>query len=540
MIVKQWCSTELEFHETQGSHSVVCGIDAVFTAPSGRKIYREAFWDGEDLYKIRFTPTELGEWKYTVKGLHKGEETGSLSCVSYDGELPIYKHGFLKVEPEGKYLCHADNTPFLWLGDTHWEFVAEERFHESNDPRFDSQFKAIVDRRAEQEFNVYQCNFHVSMNGGWFGNGEPYFIQMEDEYEPNLMLLRDNLDEKMAYLAEKGFCIAIGFSWGSSILLPGAVDYYKMAARYLTARYGSYPVIWTLAGESGGYDTEKRKLFLDGWRKIALETEKWDGYHHLQTTHYTNERPFASYYNEEPWFDFTLNQAGHGDYPIDCRPFKEHRKKYPDKPFVEGESMYEYILTLEPNGRRRATPAMLRRVAYMAMQCGGCGYTYGCQGMWFLQWDESSDEKAAVGFGSNEPWYKGIDYPGAYQMKYFKKFYESIDWYKLEPVSADLLEVGTNGRAVITLHKEDLEALFMPCVSADKERKTIAAYFSDGNRYPIGIHELTQKKYKAQWFFPQNGTYQVIEEEIMPEGGVWFSPVKPNDEDAVLLLTSIE
>lgn len=534
----QWRCGELEFRDAKAAHTIPSGIEGIFTAPSGRTIRREAFWDGEDCWKIRFAPTELGAWTYTVSGLSSGETSGTLTCVPYEGDLPLYRHGFLKVGPRGKYLCHDDNTPFFWLGDTHWQFAVLERWNESNDPRFDSQFRAIVDRRFQQKFNVYQCNFHCEMDGGRMSGGVRYFRETENGLEPNLDFLKNDLDQKMAYLADHGFCIAAGFTWFFGVLLPGGRDFYRAAARYLIARYGAYPMIWTLAGEVGGYSAAQRNDLIDGWREVALEIEQRDGYHHLQTAHYTNERPFAEYYQEESWFDFTMNQAGHGDYPIDSRPYREHRKKHPSKPFIESESLYENVLTLECNGRRRATPAMLRRVAYLTLQNGGCGYTYGVQGMWHIQWDEPDLSQPDLGFGSCEPWYRGIDYPGADQMTYFREFYESIGWHRLSPLDPSCFATDTEGAVVVTFSDEDLQALFMPSVSADEDMKTIVAYYAETNRYQLGLRTLIQPRYKAQWFFPADGTYQLISEDIRPQNGVWFAPVKPCAEDAVLLLTA--
>ena len=81
------------------------------------------------------------------------------------------------------------------------------------------------------------------MPGSRWRGQTPYFTKTETGWEPNLKLLQNNVDPKLAYLAEKGFQIAIGYIWGASILQPNAVEYYKMAARYLMLRYGAYPII---------------------------------------------------------------------------------------------------------------------------------------------------------------------------------------------------------------------------------------------------------------------------------------------------------
>jgi len=97
-------------------------VTATFKGPNGETIKREAYWDGGRSYKVSFAPTAVGEWNYTLSAdPESGLDgvTGSLTCIPYEGDLDIYKHGFLKVSEDGHYLCHADGTPFFWLGDTH-------------------------------------------------------------------------------------------------------------------------------------------------------------------------------------------------------------------------------------------------------------------------------------------------------------------------------------------------------------------------------------------------------------------------------------
>ncbi|MDR2751909.1 MAG: DUF4038 domain-containing protein, partial [Clostridiales bacterium] len=511
-----------------------CGITSEFVSPSGKVIKRDAFWDGSDDFLIRFAPTELGVWQWKASG--PGVKTqGEITCVPYSGELPMYRHGFLKVGPKGRYLCHADNAPFFWLGDTHWHFAIGEKWGESNDPRFRNQFAAIVDKRAEQKFNVYQCNFHCEAMRMPGQETPEFFVRSENGLIPDIALFQENLDKKMEYLASKGFAIAAGFSWFYSAFAPDAKEWYESVAKYLVARYGAYPMIWTLAGEVGGYGKETQETLVNFWRGIALKVEELDSYGHLQTAHYTNERPFPSYFQDESWFDFTLNQAGHGDYPIDARPYRAHRALHDSKPFIEGESMYEQVLTLEPNGRRRATPEMLRRVAYLAIQNGACGYTYAAQGMWHFQWDEPKPGAPSIGFGSFPPWHKAIDFPGADQMAAMRDFYESVDWSKLTPLSPQCFAKSTDPFS-ITFDDGDFAALFMPSVSADPDMDTVVAYFAETNRYPLGLKTLTKPSYTAQWINPATGERTLISDSIEPDNGTWFAPAKPWEQDAILLV----
>lgn len=200
--------------------------------------------------------------------------------------------------------------------------------------------------------------------------------------------------------------------------------------------------------------------------------------------------------------------------------------------------MYENVLTLEPNGRRRATPEMLRRVAYLAIQNGACGYTYGAQGMWHLQWDEPKENEPSLGFGSFDPWYRAIDFPGAQQMSIMKDFYEAVGWGNLKPVDPNSISVAGNGAFVLTFDSDDMNALFMPSVTADENMSTIVAYYSETNRYSIQFRTLVHLLYKAQWFDPATGTYSLIDGSIKPENGIWSAPAKSTESDAILLITA--
>lgn len=163
MKAEQWRQIILSFEskKTYDNPFLDVSIWSIFTGPSGRRIRREAYWDGGNTYRIAFAPTETGMWSYRLEA---PEETGlsgvqgTIECIPYEGDLAIYRHGFLKVHPSGRYLTYADGTPFFWLGDTHWAFAFGERWDESNHPQMTSMFRGMADRRKEQGYNVYQTN----------------------------------------------------------------------------------------------------------------------------------------------------------------------------------------------------------------------------------------------------------------------------------------------------------------------------------------------------------------------------------------------
>ncbi|MHC4961384.1 MAG: DUF5060 domain-containing protein, partial [Planctomycetota bacterium] len=63
-----------------------CSIVATFSGPGSRMITRPGFWDGGDTWAVRFAPTIIGTWSYTITcsdpnntGLHN--KTGTVGCV---------------------------------------------------------------------------------------------------------------------------------------------------------------------------------------------------------------------------------------------------------------------------------------------------------------------------------------------------------------------------------------------------------------------------------------------------------------------------
>jgi hypothetical protein len=130
--VSRWRTVELSFQSARGVQNPCTDVDAeaIFTGPGGIEIRRPAFWDGGRTWRVRFAPTQPGVWHYTLStndssntGLNRS--TGELQSIDDNEDHPIYRHGFLRKGPGGRYLAHADNTPFFWLGDTHWQFTSE-------------------------------------------------------------------------------------------------------------------------------------------------------------------------------------------------------------------------------------------------------------------------------------------------------------------------------------------------------------------------------------------------------------------------------
>ncbi len=531
---EQWRTVDIPVVTTKEYASPFEDVDVfgTFTGPDGQSLKLLAFWDGGGNWVIRFAPTAVGTWTGAISSTDKENTdfsgTVTVECAPYSGELAMYRHGFLKVSEDRDYLEHADGTPFFWLGDTHWTFVTEERFDESNCPRYDSQFKACVDKRVEQKFTVYQCNFRDGKVGGYFGQNLDLMHESENGFVPDVAQFQENVDRKMKYLADAGLLIAVGYAWGYD-MPNGGVERYKKFAKYTMARYGAYPVAWTLAGELPGYmgDLDENVRL---WNEVAKECASWNTYGNLQSVHLACGRPFPKIYENEPWLDFAMSQAGHGDADMGQEMYSEFKEMYAGHPVLESEGFYEGAASGEYNSRP-ITPAMMRRLAYLIVQSGGCGYTYGALGVWELQW-----EAGVGGIGWGElAWYDGLELPGADQLTIYRDFYESVGWSRLKPLPKEkaatksfFMEAGPRSQIFFT---------------GDSEMRMIVGYIMETSMRSFVLNGLTAEKYKGWYMDPETGERTEMEELLIPvDGRIEYESDElfGNRKDRLVVIESVE
>lgn len=530
-----WREVVLRF-EAAGSYGNPirdCPVMAVFTGPSGQTIRREGFWDGGRRYCVSFAAPEAGRWHWALsapEGSGLDGDKGVLDVSPYEGALAIFRHGFIRVArpDEGfsrELLVYADGTPFFWLGDTHWEFAFGESWDRSMHPGMKSQFRGMVDRRVEQGFTVYQTNLRSDSGDHgrfWLTDpGDPHPV-------PDPAFFQNELDRRMRYIANAGLVNAMGFAWGQGLGMAHAtsMEEQKTLARYCVARYGALPLVWSIAGEAAGYDPAERDALIAAWREVALATSAADSGLHPVTVHYTNERPFADYYYDEPWFDFVLNQAGHGDYVISESDYRSYLSTHHGKPFIEGEAFYEGCSSLEENGTRKIDAAMLRRVAYVAIQSGAAGYTYGAQGIWDNVWDAEDEPPTPLAAMTEEifnrygvTWAEAIDAPGAAQMGIMRRFFEEHAWW-------DLVPAAQAGSAVLGRK--------CPLASVSKDGSLLVAYYPATARKKLSV-ALGKGHWRMVWFDPRDGSTR--EAGMLETSEKSFAlPAKPTPDDWLLVL----
>ena len=224
-----------------------------------------------------------------------------------------------------------------------------------------------------------------------------------------------------------------------------------------------------------------------------------------------------------------MSQAGHGDYDMFYTMYTDFRREYPSCPLVESEGLYEGARSNEIHPRT-ITADMMRRLAYTVMQCGGCGDTYGCNGVWELQWEAGV---GGIGWGDRALW-DGLNLPGADQLKIFREFYESVDWHTLRPINFVAHGFSFTQRT---------DLLGRPLFTANDDMGTIVGYFSERSGKMATIKTLPYKSYLVRWFDPKTGEYTTVDTDARPVNGCWsLQTDRPMfaaaPEDKILVLTA--
>ena len=259
---------------------------------TGKEITIPAFWAGDRIWKFRFSHPEAGQYRFVTKcsdslnqRLH--QQRGEISIAPYEGDNPVYAHGALRVNASGDYLEHHDGTPFFWLADSWWHGMTKRL-------DFPRGFEQLADDRKQKGFSVIQfaiafpCDIAPFDPRGQNAAGDPW----DKDFERINPAYFDLADQRIQMLLDKGLVPNIVGLWGYYMKYMG-VENVKQHWAYLMARYGAYPVVYTLSGETTlAYYTDLednwdyyKDQFRSQWSDVAQFIQENDPYNRLLTTH---------------------------------------------------------------------------------------------------------------------------------------------------------------------------------------------------------------------------------------------------------------
>ena len=547
---------------------LLCGNGRLYTVPG--------FWDGDQTWKVRFVCPSAGEWQFKTvcsdpdnKALH--EKTGVVTCTQYDGDLEIYRHGFVTTRYGEKYLTYDDGTPFFYLGDTHWQLAQETN----------EIINAICDKRVEQGFTVYESQ----------PNDCPFNSIVTKNVDETCMKDLHAFDQKFAIIADHGLTHANSqFFWPLSGMtklienhggwtepklegrvgkkkatMPDLSDeakaYLEKLSRYWVARFNAFPTIWTLGQEidNDPYqdDTSPWNTINNPYKYVAEYLAKYDPYAHPVTGHMESTGDTVAYGNGRGTGELHMvfypngapsafrNVKAHSMYAAQWHPHFNKRDDFASakdfwyngqgKPVVNYEGLYCYLWTKNYGARAQAWASFLT---------GLYGCAWGGQPTWAFENGFERDIKSDDGVDVIRPeekqaatWQDALEYPSTYQMGYLRSFLEDAEWYNLIP-------------------RFNNYAYFVPCsnvfryYASNKDNSNIVVYFYSFSDASVaerinakgygGILTGTVgslkpfAEYTYQWYDPINGKY-VAEGSFRASAlGTWFAGARPGQTDMVL------
>lgn len=396
-------------------------LDAVVTQPDGTELRVPGFWAGGTDWCFRYASDQLGfhTWQTECSdaanaGLHG--VTGSVEIVASTSTNALFLHGPIRVAPDQRHFEHADGTPFLWLGDTWWKGLCKRLTWEG--------FQQLTADRKAKGFNVVQivCGTYPDESGvmqpSWENEGgKPYevidFSVMNPAYFPYA-------DRRIEHLVEAGIVPAIVSGWGRAVgLNVVGIDGYKRHFRNLIARYGAYPVVWILGGETAASQGP--------WYELAEYVSATDPYNRLLVNHSSGRDALG----EHAAFDFDMAVIGHASWGAAnsaIAKISAFRALSPAKPSLNGETCYERHMELNFED-------VQRHLFWGCLLSGAAGHTYGAAGLWHMGVE---GDHGNWGYSGGQPydwttWEQGMHFGGATELGIGKALLEEYRWWLFEP-----------------------------------------------------------------------------------------------------------
>ncbi len=558
----QWMACELTFVSATAYEDPVYTVDTdvIFRhRESGTTLSVPAFWDGGTTWRVRFAPTEVGEWEfYTVctdaanSGLH--HRTGTVTCTPYTGELAIYRHGFVKTEPGKPYFMHADGTPFFYLADTHFTLALEEldsygsietqknagiTAEEAAAAGVSSQFRYIMDYRAAQGYTVIQSQplgwWTNPGQNGWFADTEQNIFT----YGVNDIMLAkfQQYDQYFAYIAELGMVHTnTQFGYPTALM----TEYFagnitdtelEKLCRYWVARYSAYPVMWstTQEGDNDYYGDRgdcAATPETNPWLKVMTYVVDHDPYKHPTTCH------------QEHWGHTTVSNSsfgklpGHTWYgaqyntplnnPLDWGRLREYWNNPGSKPVVNYEGRYDHFWTGTEGARAQG---------WIAFMNGQVGYGYGVQPIWNIFWSgngisnwTSSDENGA--FNLDDNWLEGLQSEGGEQVTYIKDFLTQYEWWRMAPCfdASYFYQPGRYRHSVAHIGNTVFLGYFYGTHKSNEKLGTLT--------------NMANGEYEVVWMNCRTGEYTELPNVTVTDG-TYDLPPRPGDEDWVIAVKKV-
>ncbi|RXP46881.1 DUF5060 domain-containing protein [Lutibacter sp. HS1-25] len=252
------------------------------------------FYDGNNIFKIRFMPQEIGKWNYIVKSNipEFNNKKGEFECI----KATANNHGIVKVS-DTYYFKYADGKQYYPFGTTAyaWLHMGNELQEETLQSLKKSGFNKVRMCVFPKDYNLVKeepviypfeiKNIEINANGDkiftWdFEKFNPAFFQHLEKRIDDLAALGIEADLILFHPYDKG-------RWGFDSM-PTEVNIKYL--NYITARLASFKNVWWSLANEWDYLTAKT---VKDWDVLIETVAKNDPYNHLCSIHGAT----ATYYN---------------------------------------------------------------------------------------------------------------------------------------------------------------------------------------------------------------------------------------------------
>jgi hypothetical protein len=434
----------------------------------------------------------------------------------------------LKITENRRYLQYENGKPFFYLGDTAWEL-----FHRLNR----EEATQYLTNRAQKGFTVIQAVVLAQLGGLTVPN--PYGdlpLIGGDPAKPNEAYFR-HVDFIVNKAEELGMFVGMLPTWGSHWALGKAAfnaTNARQYGRFLGARYKEKSIIWILGGDRSITNDEERAI-IDA---MAAGLTEGDGGAHLRTFHPIGPGLSSIKLHDAPWLDFNMFQSSHAarDHDNGLYVERDYALK-PAKPTLDGEPRYEGIpvgfYNRGASGMERFDDYDARQAAYWSLLAGACGHTYGNNNIWQMYKPGVGGESDAARrdlfggprsvIGANIPWYEALDHPGAFQMRYVRRLFESLPFTRLAPDQQIILNGGGAGGAKIRAAR-----------AGDGSFAII--YSPRGESFTMDKSVIKAERQNQYWYDPRYGVSYLFKEQDSWGIQTFTPPTSGRGNDWVLVL----
>lgn len=296
--VEQWGVFEQAFEgPAEGNPFVEVELTAVFTQ-NDRTVTIKGFYDGNGIYRVRFSPPTQGRWTYETKSNRSelAAKTGSLNAIHPANG----NHGPVQVA-HTFHFAYADGTPYRPIGTTCYAWTHQEE---------KLQEQTLKTLSASPFNKIRFCVFPKSYT---YNKNEPLLYPFEGTPPSSWDFTRFNpgyfrhFEKRIQQLGQLGIeADVILFHpydegrWGFDRMDAASDDRYL---RYVIARLAAFRnVWWSLANE---YDFMKAKKPAD-WDRFFQILQADDPYGRLRSIH----NGTLLYNHTHPWVTHASIQNG--------------------------------------------------------------------------------------------------------------------------------------------------------------------------------------------------------------------------------------